>query len=261
MKTAAAGTHIRSVSRAVQILVFLARQRDGRTATETAAALGIAVPTVYHLLNTLVAEGFLAKDPRRRYHLGPKIGLLADAFRTELTPPEYLLAPLQRLSETTGETAYVSAWRHGEIVVLACIEGDGAVRVRGPEVGMSGFAHARASGKLLLALVSPEEREAYLRTHNLERMTPGTIVDPDELNAELDRIAKRGYSWDDEEFREDVRCVAAPIVDGDAVVAAYTIAAPAKRFRQRRATLLEAVQAAARSVANSGSDRPEPARL
>ena len=244
----AAGTQIQSVARASRILVFLARQGDGRTATETATALQIAVPTVYHLLNTLVAEGLVAKDSRRRYHLGPQIGLLSDAFRNELAPPEYLLGPLHRLSQSTGETVYLSAWRHGDIVVLACIEGDGPVRVRGPHIGMSGFAHARASGKLLLAFAPAAEREAYLRTHTLERLTPRTVVDPDKLAAELELTSRRGYALDVEEFREDVRCVAAPVLERGAVTAAYTISTPANRFRLRRAELIEAVQVAAASV-------------
>jgi IclR family acetate operon transcriptional repressor len=242
------GTQIRSVSRAARILDFLARQGEGRSATETAAALEIAVPTVYHLLNTLAAEGLVAKDSRRRYHLGPQIGLLSDAFRNELSPPEYLLAPLHLLSESTGETVYLSAWRHGEIAVLAAIEGDGPVRVRGPHVGMSGFAHARASGKLLLAFAAPAEREAYLSTHALEQLTPRTVVDPDKLSAELDLTARRGYALDLEEFREDVRCVAAPVLQAEAAIAAYTISAPANRFRLRRAELIEAVRRAAASV-------------
>lgn len=230
------------------MLVYFAGEGDGATATETAAALGLPVPTAYHLLNTLAAEGFVVKDARRRYHLGPQVGVLADSFRNDLTPPEYLLAPLHELAETTGETVYLSAWRHGEIVVLACIEGDGPVRVRGPHIGMSGFAHARASGKLLLAFATPPEREAYLRSHTLERLTPRTLVDPAELAAELDAVAKRGYALDVEEFREDVRCVAAPIVEGGATTSAYTVSTPANRFRARRAELIEAVRSAAASV-------------
>jgi DNA-binding IclR family transcriptional regulator len=148
---------------------------------------------------------------------------------------------------------YLSAWRHGEVVVLACIEGNKPVRVHGPHIGMSGLAHARASGKLLLAFASPAEREAYLRTHPLEPLTPRTVVDPEKLSAELALAARRGYALDLEEFREDVRCVAAPILQGEEAIAAYTIAAPANRFRLRRTELVEAVLTAAASVSISAA--------
>ena len=47
-------TVIRSVSRASQILVHLGEQQESRSAKEIAAALGLALPTAYHLLGTLV---------------------------------------------------------------------------------------------------------------------------------------------------------------------------------------------------------------
>ena len=66
-------TTIRSVARASRILVQLGEQPDGRTAKEVAVALELPLPTTYHLLGTLVAEGFVTKDSRRRYRLGPAL--------------------------------------------------------------------------------------------------------------------------------------------------------------------------------------------
>ena len=116
-------TTIRSVARASRILVHLGEQPEGRTAKEVADALSLPLPTAYHLLGTLVAEGLAAKDSRRRYRLGPALGPIADAFVRQFSPPEYLIAPLHRLADETGETAYVGAWRHDRIVVLASVEG------------------------------------------------------------------------------------------------------------------------------------------
>jgi IclR family transcriptional regulator, acetate operon repressor len=241
-------TRIRSVARAAQILLFLGEQPDGRTAKETALALALPVPTAYHLLGTLVAEGLLAKDSRRRYHLGPKVGLLCDAFLRQVIPPEYLLGPLHELAETTGETAYVVGWRNDQIVVLASVEGRSAVRVSGLSVGFQGGAHARASGKALLAFAPPGLRESYLRANPLERLTARTIVDPAELRKELARIRKRGCAVDEEEFRDGVACAAAPVLAGGTAIAAYSISAPASRFRRGRRELVEAVLASAEGV-------------
>lgn len=252
MKTVRAGTQIRSVSRAARLLLYLAQREDGSSATEAAAALGLPVPTAHHLLNTLVAEGLIAKDGQRRYYLGPKIGVLSDAFLHQMTPPDYLLAPLRDLAERTGETAYLSGWRRGEIVVLATVEGNHAVRVSGLHSGFPGAAHARASGKLLLAFARTEERDGYLQRHPLEPRTRSTIVDKEELLAEFGRIRKRGYAVDEEEFTEGVACVAAPVVESGIVVAAYTVSAPLERFRQRRQTLVESVLESARAASLDG---------
>ena len=245
-------TTIRSVARASRILVHLGEQPEGRTAKEVADALSLPLPTAYHLLGTLVAEGLAAKDSRRRYRLGPALGPIADAFVRQFSPPEYLIAPLHRLADETGETAYVGAWRHDRIVVLASVEGGNAVRVSGAHLGYVESAHARASGKLLLAFASDEVRAAYLTLNPLVPVTPRTIVQPDEFELELERIRLRGYAVDEEEFREGVACVAAPVVESGNAVAAYSVSAPAERFGRRRAELIDCVLAATQRAAEAG---------
>ena len=245
-------TTIRSVARASRILVQLGEQPEGRTAKEVAVALELALPTTYHLLGTLVAEGFVAKDSRRRYRLGPALGTIADAYVRQFSPPEYLLGPLHQLADETGETVYVVTWRHDRIVVLASVEGDSAVRVSGANLGYVESAHARASGKLLLAFASEEVRAAYLLLNPLVPITPRTIVQADEFELELERIRLRGYAVDEEEFREGVSCVAAPVIENGHAVSAYSISSPAERFSRRRAELIDGVLKATRRAAEGG---------
>ena len=92
-------TTIRSVARASRILVYLGEQIDGRTAKEVADELELALPTAYHLLGTLVAEGLVAKDSRRRYQAGTRdradCGRVRQSVRTARIPPR-ALAPTRR---------------------------------------------------------------------------------------------------------------------------------------------------------------------
>ena len=92
------------------------------------------------------------------------------------TVPERYLKALNYLADTTGETAYLSAWRRGEIVVLATVEGSQAVRVVGLTAGYSENIHARASGKLLLAYSPEETREQTVKSLVLRRLTDATIT-------------------------------------------------------------------------------------
>ncbi len=238
-------TGVRSVSKAAQLLRFIAEESSPSTATEISKALNLPTPTAYHLLNTLVAEGLLSKNDSRRYSLGPGIGLLADGFLSKIAPPRYMLGPLQKLADETGETCYMSGWRDGEIVVLHTVEGNHPVHVMGLHRGYSGAAHARASGKLLLAFTSESVREAYLLTHDFEPVTENTIVDRDEFDAELGTIRERGYAVDREEFSDGVSCLSAPIRahnDSPAgLVGAFTVAAPTERFTRTREELLAAL--------------------
>ena len=242
-------TVIRSVSRASQILVHLGEQQESRSAKEIAAALGLALPTAYHLLGTLVGEGLLTKDSGRQYQLGPALAAITDAYMRQFTPPDYLVGPLRRLAEVSGETAYVGCWRQNRLAVLASVEGRNAVRVSGVNIGFAGFGHARASGKVLLAFAPDALRETYLLENPLVAVTPRTIVEPGELRLELERARLVGFAVDEEEFREGVACVAAPLLESGYPVAAYSISAPVERFRRQRQELIDHVVEATRQAA------------
>lgn len=231
-------TRIRSVSKAIQILIHVAEHPEGVSGRAIAEALGMPTATAHHLLETLVDEGMLAKDSHRAYSLGSRVGALADAFQRRTAPPEFLMAPLRRLGDETGETAYLSGWQGDEAVVLATVEGRHAVRVTSLHSGYAGHNHARASGKTLLAFARAGVLEHYLGRHELEALTPHTITDLAALHAELERTRARGYAVDEEEFTAGVSCVAAPVLDGGIAIAAYTVAAPTARFEERRDELI-----------------------
>lgn len=246
-------TTIQSVSRASRMLLFVASSADGVAAKAVADELGLQLPTAYNLLSTLVAEGLLAKDGRRTYTLGPKAAVLVDAVARDTTAPDYYLEPLNELAQRTEETAYLSAWRQGQIRVLATVEGAHAVRVTGLTTGRGGLAHARASGKLLLAFARPEVRESVLGSGRLEKRTEHTITSRARLDEELEWIRVHGYAVDREEYADGVICISAPVVEEQTVVAAYTVSVPTVRFAGREEELRAATLEAAARASSAGS--------
>jgi IclR family transcriptional regulator, acetate operon repressor len=225
-----AGPLVQSVGRALAILRHVASASSGVTAREVSEALGLRRPTVHHLLNTLVADGFLARGQDRRYRLGLAVGQLAEAFRRSLSPPDDLVAHIRSLSLRTGEPTYITGWVDADIVLLARVPGQHPVSVSEFPLGMVGDAHARASGKLLLGLAEPEIRHTYLAAHPPVARTPNTIVDIAALERELEEIRERGYALDREEFNLGVCCLAAPLDAGAPYV--ISLAAPRARFAE-----------------------------
>lgn len=238
---AATGTRIQSVARASQLLLWVAGRPHGATAKEIAEALELALPTTYHLLNTLADEGLLTKDVHRRYILGRSVSILAQAYLRGKSVPEALLGALREVARRTKETAYLADWGERDIRVLGSVEGDHIVRVAEVGGGPYEHGHARANGKVLLAYAPPEVRDAYLQTHPLVKRTKSTYTDPDEFERELGRIRKRGYGYDDEEFAVGVSCVAAPVLHNGHIVASLGLSVPTPRFKKRRRELTEAL--------------------
>jgi len=250
---AGAKTRIQSVARASRILLWVADQPHGASAKEVAASQGLAVPTTYHLLNTLLDEGLLAKDVRGHYILGRSSAILAQSYLRGKSVPDSLLRGLRSLTMRTGETGYLADWGEHDIRVLASVEGNQMVRVAEVGSGPYEHGHARANGKVLLAYARPEVREAYLRAHPLVPVTPATITDPASLERELEQIVQRGFGYDEEEFATGVSCVAAPVLHRGQLVAALGLSVPTERFRLRRAELTSVLLEVTGGLAGDGS--------
>ena len=91
-------------------------------------------------------------------------------------------------------------------------------------------------------------RERYLLANPLRPLTPRTIVDGGQFAAELERIRARGYAIDEEEFVPGISCISVPVLQGDALIAAYSMSVPMQRFAERRDELTRALVATARTI-------------
>ena len=138
-------------------------------------------------------------------------------------------------------------WVDGKIVVLSTARGSSAVQAAEVPQGFSGFAHARATGKLLLALADQGTRDAYLKQGSLAPVTARTITESKILADQLRTIAQQRYSVDEEEFSLGLCCLAVPFDGFDGQVA-LGISVPTDRFHANFGSYLEALRRIARMV-------------
>jgi DNA-binding IclR family transcriptional regulator len=120
--------------------------------------------------------------------------------------------PMEELAERLGETISLAIRDGSEVVYVEVVHGQSEIGVQS-SVGVRQPAHTSALGKVLLAWLSPEEREASVYVHPMVRLTSHTITSPAELEAHLGEVRDAGYAMDNEERAEGVRCVATPIWD------------------------------------------------
>jgi DNA-binding IclR family transcriptional regulator len=173
--------------------------------------------------------------------LGLRVGTLAEGFGRHLAPPEYLAPIVRRVAEETGETVYASGWWNGEIVSLVTARGTNSVQAMELAQGTASDAHARASGKLLLALSDETVRSAYLSSHRLTPRTKSTITTLSGLYQDFEQIRARCYATDMEEFSAGLCCLAVGLGGGNPRFA-ITISAPSERFAQKFDTYLAAMR-------------------
>jgi DNA-binding IclR family transcriptional regulator len=240
--------HLASLHRGLEVLGRFAR-RPSWSLAELAADLGQNKATLFRVLHTLEAAGYLAKDAAGRYAPGLALHALGNSAVRQEQLRWQSLPPLQSLAEETGETVHVGILHEGEVVTVQVVEGTHAVRMHS-RIGKRGPAHASALGKALLAYLPDAEVEAILARHGQARFTPNTLATPEALREALHHIRQQGWAPDGEELEAGLRCLAAPITDHSGrPSAALGLSAPAARMDDaRRAALVARVKAAALQV-------------
>jgi DNA-binding IclR family transcriptional regulator len=202
---------VQSLERAAALLRALAEAGRPLSAGELAAAVGLPRPTVYRLLQTLCAEGWVAQNGRS-FVIGASVLWLA-ARRLEQLELRSVGRPLlAELRDRTGETVHLGVLEAGQVVYVEKLESPGPLRMASM-VGRIVPAHSTALGKAMLAYLPREQVERIVERHGLVRRTPNTITDPARLFQELAAIRARGYSIDNVENEEGIRCVGAAIFD------------------------------------------------
>jgi IclR family acetate operon transcriptional repressor len=223
---------LHSLDRGLEILHLLSER--AYSVGELSRALRCPVSTTYRTLTTLRRRNLVDRDPRQaRYLLGFGILRFTHNLFSRLPIREVALTSMQEIAELVGETAVLTV-RNGTFgVAVETIETSEPVRVA-PAIGENFPLHCGAPMKAILAFLSPDEIEAYLR-RRLKAMTRRTITDPKRLRKHLAEVRERGYADSWEEVYPTAVGVAAPIlgVEGWAT-ASLGIAGPVHRFTPER---------------------------
>jgi len=96
------------------------------------------------------------------------------------------------------------------------------------QIGRRIPVYCTALGKSLLCGLPLTELERVVTGCSFVRLTKNTIVDKNELLQQVDEVRKNGWSVDNEEHEEGIRCIASPIYDyRGKVISAVSISGPA----------------------------------
>lgn len=249
---------IQSVDRAIQILEILAQQ--GRAGvSEIAAELDIHKSTAFRLLAALESRGMVEQSVSRgKYHVGVGILRLASAVSARLSIAAEARPTLEALADLLGETVNLAVRRGGWAVNIDQAMGPSPL-TSFDWIGNLTPLHATASGKVFLAALEPDERDAALGPSPLTRYTDTTLTRRRELDQDLATVGSTGYALTRSELEDGLNAGAVPVWDHHGfVVASISVSGPDLRFDPA----LEAVVLAARAAGAEVSRRMghEPGR-
>ena len=236
-RTLPPGTYtVKSLVKALRIVELLSDGEQGTyTLTELSRGLHLHVSTVHRLLVNLLRQGFVEMDPvTGGYRLGFRVLRMGLKVLDRMDFRRVADPLLQQLNRATEETVHLAIF-HGERAIS--IEKFGTPQPVGLTAPLGGVLslHCTGVGKALLAYQDDATVKRVVESSGLQRYTARTITTLPQLRKELARIREEGYSVDNEEAMDGLRCVAAPIFDhAGKVIAAFSVAGPATRVTPAR---------------------------
>lgn len=215
--------NVRAVNRALDVLLAFTGDDFELSATDLLQRVDLSRPTLYRLLYTLEAKGFIASvgEPQR-FRLGPAVARLSHVWTETQNLPLIADPILRRLWAETRETVALLV---PQGVMRFCI-----AELPSPQplmfkrgVGSSERIARGASGRAILAHVPDLDG-------TLERYTEGLPIDLAQLRQELQATRERGYAVSRDELIEGAVAVAAPFFDSKGVAGSLGVFGPATRM-------------------------------
>jgi DNA-binding IclR family transcriptional regulator len=249
-RPASANYHANALARGLALLELLADDTEPKTLVDLHGSTDLPKSTLVRLLAVLAELEYVVRaDERPAFRLGHKVVDLAGAYMRGLDLPAIAVRHLSALAAETAQTANLGMLDGVEVVHVAVEESDRPIRFHASR-GTRDDAYSTGLGKVLLAGLPEGERARHI-VGPLERHTPNTVADVEELASELERVARRGWSLDDEERHLGLRCVAVPVVVDGEWIAAVSVSGPAAEFgRAAQTRFLDLLHATAAALAS-----------
>ncbi len=214
----------------MQVLRIVCESSQALTLKDITELSEIPKSTVYRYLYTLIAMDMIDYNSNNET-FSPGLGLWwlmqsADPFSKlrQVSSKER-----RSLMRKFNETVNLGVLTGSEVLYLEIVESARSLRMQA-QPGARDDIHSTALGKVLLAFRPRSQWEALI-PEKLVRHTDKTLVQRNEVLANLEEIRRTGFAIEYGENEDGATCIAAPILDSNGVsLAAVSVSAPSSRI-------------------------------
>jgi DNA-binding IclR family transcriptional regulator len=180
-----------ALDKGIDILELLTDAEFGLTMAEIAQNLDRSVSEIFRMVVTLQRRGWIQTDHGDRFHLSTRMFELAHRNRPIRTLVEAAVPTMQAIARQTRQSCHVTVVEGGRVLVIAQVEAPGHQTFNLRTGAVVGMIHT-ASGQVLLAFRSPEERERLLAQN--AALNGESEMTREEFLAAVERVARDGYA-------------------------------------------------------------------
>ncbi len=222
---------VKSANRALDILEYVADATEPPTFSRLLSDLGVPRSSLFHLLNNLLARGYLEQDRSGgRYRLGRRVEVLAARMHGP-TLAAAVLPHLASLSDALNETSGFNVWTGDSVEAVATAMGRQALAFT-MKVGERAPLYAVSSGKIVLSRMSPPDFSAYLDRVALQRITAHTLQSKSALRKQVSRARQDGFAYSHEEFTPGITGISTAVIKDGHLLGTLNLAVPTARFSE-----------------------------
>jgi DNA-binding IclR family transcriptional regulator len=242
---------MKTADRTLEIFEAFAEAKRPLSLSELARMIDTPVSSCHGLLRTLQRSGYMyALDVRRHYYPTRRLFEVGTTIATHDPIVDRLVSVMESLRAQTNETVLLGQRQDNHIIYLHVLESSQTIRYAAP-VGAIKPLPSTAIGKAFLGELADEELTAFLAEIEHVPVTPSTIVNPEQLLADIQRSRKRGYFVTRGENIPDVMAIARTCeMDGEML--AIAIAGPIHRLEPKISNIGQALINATAAVAALG---------
>ncbi|AVD95167.1 IclR family transcriptional regulator [Pseudomonas sp. SWI36] len=201
---------IAGLQKGLALMQLFSAEQPRLSVPQAARLSGLTPSAVRRFLLTLVHEGFAETDSRE-YWLTPKALRIGQAYVDSAQLPRMLRPIVEQVARQTQEHVSVGTRDGDEIIhlVRSRYSHVASLSIRpGSRVPM----YCTASGRIWLAWLDEGERDEYFARHPLRALTPYTLTDRAQLDAELQRVKGLGFCIVDQEYEIGMRVLGVPLL-------------------------------------------------
>lgn len=225
---------LESIDRMISVLNALETAHD-QSLEQVARNAGLSESTALRYLMSLAKHDFVERNQLTgTFRLGLRLFRLGTLAVDRRDVVNIARPAMEFMLKTFGESVNLATRQQGTIVLISVLDSPNPVR-KGSRVGETDVWHATSLGKAMLGAMPAGEAEEILRSVTLTPFTPNTMTSIDAVLRDLQAVRQRGYSIDDEEAVEGLRCVGAAIRDHDGnATYAMSVSGPKSRMSYSR---------------------------
>lgn len=240
---------VQVIDRTFDIIELLAVESQGLGVSEVARRLSLNKSTAHRILNAITDRGYLEKTADGMYSLGMQFVELTSRKLGSIELTTEAKPFLNELTAKLGQSSHLAILDGEDAVYIDKVEVTRNLRLYS-QIGKRIPIYCSGLGKSLLLDLDNQTILSMLRRCKMERLTEHTLVTPEAVLEEVQVGRTQGWTVDNEEHDDGIRCIAAPVYDyrGKIIAAISSAGSSAFFTKEKDAEYSKIVCQTARSI-------------